>query len=831
MELFKLFGTIAITNAEANDAIDDTTDKAEQSESKIGEAFKKIGAAVATYFAVDKIKEFGLSCINAAADADATSAQFSQVFGDLESQASKSLSGIADSAGITENRMKGSYTKIAAFAKTTGMDTESALGLADRAMVAVADSAAFYDRSLEETTESLQSFLKGNYENDAALGLSCTETTRNAVANKLYGQSFSDLSESQKQLALLQMVEDANAASGALGQAARESDTWTNQTGNLQQAWTDFKALIGSNFLPIAVDVIKKLSEGVQSVSEKVPEMVAWFEKYKGAIAVVAAVVGILTTAVALQNTVQAIKAAMNAAETTSLTGLIAAKLADAAATMAALAPYVLIVAAIAAVIAVVVLLVKHWDDVKAKCTELWEKLKEIWENIKNSISEKVEEIKTSLLEKWNAIKETIATTIDNIKSSISEKFETAKQTIIDIFTAVRDTLSSIWETVKNVIQVAIMFIAEIFITAFELITLPWRFVWENCKEYIIDAWETIKLAVSTALDFIKTIISDIWNGIVAFLSPILESIKTTAINIWNAISSGITSAVNTIKAIITTIWNAISSFILTAMNTIGTTISNIWNSIKNTISSVINAIKSVISSVFNTIKTTITSILNSIKAVFSSIWNSIKSTVSSVINTVKSAISSGLQAAFSTVSNVLGNIKSKFSSIFEGVKSIVSGAIEKIKGFFDFSWELPNIKLPHFSIDGKFSLNPPSIPTFNISWYKKAMDEPYMFTKPTLFDLNPITGKIRGAGEAGDEVMIGKETMLNMIRAAVSEQNSDFAYYLQKLISMLADYLPQLLAAGERDVVLYPDAVVGRLAYPMNRKLAEIREKEGRGR
>lgn len=90
----------------------------------------------------------------------------------------------------------------------------------------------------------MKSFLKGNYENDSALGLSCTETTRNAAANALYGKSFNELSESQKQLTLLQMVEDANKASGALGQAARESDTWTNQTGNLKQAFPALLCLL-----------------------------------------------------------------------------------------------------------------------------------------------------------------------------------------------------------------------------------------------------------------------------------------------------------------------------------------------------------------------------------------------------------------------------------------------------------------------------------------------------------------------------------------------------------------------------------------------------------
>ena len=78
------------------------------------------------------------------------------------------------------------------------MEQADALDIADRSMKAVADSAAFYDRSIEDVTNSLQSFLKGNFENDAALGLSCTETTRNTAANALYGKSFKDLSEAEK---------------------------------------------------------------------------------------------------------------------------------------------------------------------------------------------------------------------------------------------------------------------------------------------------------------------------------------------------------------------------------------------------------------------------------------------------------------------------------------------------------------------------------------------------------------------------------------------------------------------------------------------------------
>lgn len=168
MDLFKLLGTIAIDNSEANKALNETSGQAAETAGDLKKsgggmtsAFKKVGAAVATFMTVDAIKNFGAGCITAAADAGAAASQFSQVFGNLEGQASKSLSNIASEAGISENRMKGSFTQIAAFAKTTGMDTEGALSLTERAMVAVADSAAFYDRSLEDTTESLQSFLKG----------------------------------------------------------------------------------------------------------------------------------------------------------------------------------------------------------------------------------------------------------------------------------------------------------------------------------------------------------------------------------------------------------------------------------------------------------------------------------------------------------------------------------------------------------------------------------------------------------------------------------------------------------------------------------------------
>jgi hypothetical protein len=556
MELFKLLGTIAIDNSQANKDIDETTGKASDSSGKMEGAFKKVGAAVATFFAVDKIKDFGVGCINAAADASAAASQFSQVFGDLESKASSSLSGIADKAGITESRMKGSFTKIAAFAKTTGMDTESALNLSERAMIAVADSAAFYDRSLEETTESLQSFLKGNFENDAALGLSCTETTRNAAANKLYGKSFKDLSEEQKQLTLLQMVEDANKASGALGQAARESDTWTNVTGNLKQSWTDFQAVIGSHILPTAVNVVKSLAGKVEQLAEKVPDIVAWFEKYKGVLVAVGTAIGVVTAGVTAYNVVQTVKAAMAAAEVTTVWGLVSAYAAQAVAMAAVLAPYIAIAAAIAAVIAIGVTLVKNWDEIKAKVGELAGKAKEKFDEMKQAASEKFEAMKQAASEKF-----------ESMKQAASEKFESIKETMGTIMQAAKDTVSEKLSNMKNaydehgggiqgIAAAAIEGVKGYYSAGFTFIDNLTGGKLSEVANKVKTKMSEAKNAVSEKISSIKSAFSSGFSNALSTVTSKFESIKTKVSSVMNSARDIVKGAIDKIKGFFNFNWS-----------------------------------------------------------------------------------------------------------------------------------------------------------------------------------------------------------------------------------------------------------------------------------
>lgn len=231
-------------------------------------AFKKIAGAAAAAFSAAAVVKFGKDCVESAASVNAANSQLAQTFGNLQGNAEAAMKRVADSSGIVQSRLQGVGTSIYAFAKTTGMDSANALSMMEEALQVTADSAAYYDRSLEDTAESLKSFLKGNYENDAALGLSCTETTRNTAANKLYGKSFQNLSEAQKQLTLLQMVKDANQLSGAMGQAAREADGWENVTGNLKEAWNQLLAVIGQPILQAATAIVQNLTSVIQTLTE-----------------------------------------------------------------------------------------------------------------------------------------------------------------------------------------------------------------------------------------------------------------------------------------------------------------------------------------------------------------------------------------------------------------------------------------------------------------------------------------------------------------------------------------------------------------------------------
>lgn len=372
-----------------------------------------------------------------------------------------------------------------------------------------------------------------------------------------------------------------------------------------------------------------------------------------------------------------------------------------------------------------------------------------------------------AIIKNWGAITEwfkglweTIITTLMTLWQGIAEFFTTIWNGIVQVFT-------TFWETIKNILTVALMFIVELIKGYFEMITLPFRFIWENCKETIMAVWEAIKTVVMTVLNTIST-----------FISTVMNAIKTVITTVWNAISTTISTVLNAIKTVITTIFNAIKSVV-----------TSVWNGIKNVIGSVVDGIKSKVSSVFNAVSSTVTSVFNGIKNTAVSIWNGIKSAIVTPI---------------------------------EEAKNKVKSVVDAIKGFFaGIRLKLPHIKLPHFSISGHFSLAPPSVPHLSIDWYKKAMNKPMLLNGATIFGSKG--GHLLGGGEAGPEVIMGLDTLQNMTAGA----NGDLLSVMNRVLAIMDAYFPKF---SETSIVLDSGELVGGIAPQMDMALGKLQNRKARG-
>ena len=571
-----------------NDEMKGTKSAADSTQESLSEISRNLRAELLQQFSEklsaisEKLVEVGKEALEAAAQMQASNAQFTTVFGDMETQAREALNAIGQEMDIVPERLQGSFTQMASFAKTSGLDTAEALDLTSRATRAAADGAAFYDKSIESVTESLQSFLKGNFANDAALGISATETTRNAAANKLYGKSFKDLSEAQKQLTLLQMVEDGNKLSGALGQAAREADGLENVMGNLKQSGTNALAALGQPLLEMLIPVFQALGNIIKGVAD-------WFGTLPGPIKEFVVILGTVVTAVGVIAPIfLTLQAAATALEL-SIGGMIAAAL-----------PIIGTAAAIAAAVAAVVVILKYlWETnegFRNAVTAVWEAISSVINTVVGEISNFIMSTFGTVVTWWTENQELIRSITDAVWTGISAIISAAMTVLGPLIEGGWNTIqiitSTVWEVIKTVVETAINVVLGIIKAVMQILTGDWSGAWETIKSVGETIWNEIASVIGTIFNGIVQVLSNIWNTISTVASTVWEGIKSTLTGIFDGISSSVSSVFNGIKDTLSNIWDSIQS-----------TVSSVWNRVKDTIGNAINGAKDLVGSAIEAIK------------------------------------------------------------------------------------------------------------------------------------------------------------------------------------------------------------------------------------
>ena len=512
-------------SSKSTDNLGDAFGDAEKGAFSFGDALKANVLAQAIVDGVKRlasaVKDMAGDFIDTAAAVKAEASQFSQTFGDLSDDATAAIERVANESGILDTRLNNLGTQIYAFARASGGSSEESMVLMEKALQATADAAAYYDRSLEDTAESLQSFLKGNYANDAALGLSATETTRNAAAMELFGQKFNDLTEIQKQQTLLQMVLDAQELSGAMGQAAREADGWENVQGNLNEVWRQFQANVGTPFLESLVPLVQNITAAFQDWQNSV-DWGAFSASVSGVLnflvdngnLIVSIITGIAAGFVAW-NVASMIMTVITAIKG-FVTALQAGKTAMQALNITMNAnPFVLIATLIAGVVAALITLWNTNENFRNGVINIWENVKEFISGVVTAI---VEFFTVTIPNAFNAV-------IDFVKTN----WQALLMLLVNPFAGAFKLLYDNCEGFRNVVDNMVQRVKDAFSNMLEKV-----------KEIAHNIGDAVKNGIQLAVDFITSLpgkaiqwgrdfIQGFVDGIRSMISSVIDAVKGIA--------------------------------------------------------------------------------------------------------------------------------------------------------------------------------------------------------------------------------------------------------------------------------------------------------------
>lgn len=172
------------------------------------------------------------------------------------------------------------------------------------------------------------------------------------------------------------------------------------------------------------------------------------------------------------------------------------------------------------------------------------------------------------------------------------------------------------------------------------------------------------------------------------------------------------------------------------------------------------------------------------LKEGFHAAMEKITPVVNKVVGSIKKAI-----AIFNSfkgiISGVFGSIYSSIKTKMDNASKIIQFAANKIKNIFKNLKLKIDLKIPKISLSGGKApwgiAGKGQLPKFNVTWYKKAMDNPMLLDQPTIFGYGG--GNFLAAGEAGKEVVSGADKLMSMISNAVSSRNTELIAALRTVM------------------------------------------------
>lgn len=801
-------------------------------------AFKKIGAGIATYFAIDKVVEFGKELVNAAAEVSAETSAFNQIMGDYSEEASAKVSKIADATGMVDSRLTPYMTSMTAKFKGLGFDINDATDLASDGLTLAADAAAFWDKSLEDSMSGLNSFINGSYEGGEAIGLFANDTQLAAFAIQQGLVSttaeWSSLDEATKQATRLEYAQNMFELSGATGQAAKESEQYANVQANLTEKWRQFKAQIGEPLLQnIVLPAMKTLSGLVDKAT-------AAYEKFEPKL--------------------QAAKDKLNELGQYASTTFKPAfdKLRE------------------------------SFNKVKDALQPLIDRVKD-WFNNASDPDSVMETLKKGI--------DDLADGIDNLAGFIStsvDKFKEFKQwctenkTALDLIAVAVGTLTgaiiayNVAQAIKNAggiveiaqlaataVGVGALTVAETAHTAASTVATVATTAFGAAVNFLTSPITLVILAIGALIaiivlvvknwDTIKEKAQEVWNKIVEiwgtvsewFTTNVVEPIKNKFQELKDNVSAKIDEFKQKFEEIKTKVTEIIDGVknkfqemkdnISEKFDSVKTKVSDTFNNVKDTVTNTLETAKNNAKQKLDNMKTAFeenggglkgaaSAALTGVKDIFQSNFNLINSLTKGKLGEVLNTFKGKFENIKNTVSNTFNNIKNTVSNVINTVKNTVQKGLDAVKGFFDrLKLKFPDIKLPHFKISGEFSLKPLNVPKFSVEWYAKAMDDGMILNQPTIFGMN-ANGQLMGAGEAGSETIVGTGSLLEMINGAVRSETSTLNAQFEKLISMLAVFFPEIIKLSKKEIYLNGDTFIGELLPEIDSKLGDLTRLKARG-